>query len=71
MKAAKMDLQRQLQNACKRRSRLKKRARQLMDNDFVEVLQMRKDATPMPVDGEPAAAAAVNEELGEDARMSD
>ena len=70
-KAAKMDVQRQLENACKRRQRLKKQARQHTDKDLVEVLQMRKDANPMVLVGEPTAAAAVNEEVVEDAYMSE
>jgi hypothetical protein len=71
MKAAKMDVQRQLKNATKRRQRLKKQARQLTDKDLVEVLQMRKDAIPAVVVGEPTAAAALNDEVVEDAHMSD
>lgn len=71
MKAAKVDIQRQLKNATKRRQRLKKQARQLTDKDLVEVLQMRKDAIPAVVVGEPTAAAALNDEVVEDAHMSD
>ena len=71
MKAAKVDVQRQLKNATKRRQRLKKQARQLTDKDLVEVLQMRKDSIPAVVVGEPTAAAAVNDEVVEDAHMSD
>jgi len=72
MKAAKKELQKELKNACKRKNRLKKRARQLTDLDLLEVLQMRKDGTPMDVVAEPAAAAAVNDaNPEEDARMSD
>jgi flagellar motility protein MotE (MotC chaperone) len=71
MKAAKVDVQRQLKNATKRRQRLKKQARQLTDKDLVEVLQMRKDAIPAVVVGEPTAAAALNDEVVEDAHMSD
>ena len=71
MKAAKMDVQRQLKNAGKRRQRLKKQARQLTDKDLVEVLQMRKDSIPAVVVGEPTAAAALNDEVVEDAHMSD
>jgi Spy/CpxP family protein refolding chaperone len=56
MKAAKKDLTRQLKNACKRRNRLKKRARQLTDADLVEVLQMRRDTLPRAEDSEPTAA---------------
>ena len=58
MKAAKKDVQRELRNATKRRQRLKKQARQLTDKDLVEVLQMRKEAIPAVVVGEPTAAAA-------------
>ena len=71
MKAAKVDVQRQLKNATKRRQRLKKQARQLTDKDLVEVLQMRKDSIPAVVVGEPTAAAALNDEVVEDAHMSD
>ena len=71
MKAAKVDVQRQLKNATKRRQRLKKQARQLTDKDLVEVLQMRKESIPAVGDGEPTAAAAVNEEVAEDVHMSD
>ena len=71
MKASKKDIQRQLKNATKRRQRLKKNARQLTDKDLVEVLQMRKESMPAVVDGEPTAAAALNDEVGEDVHMSD
>lgn len=71
MKAAKMDVQRQLKNATKRRQRLKKQARQLTDQDLVEVLLMRKDAIPAVVVGEPTAAAALNAEVVEDDHMSE
>jgi hypothetical protein len=71
MKAAKLDIVRQLKNATKRRHRLKKQARQLTDKDLVEVLQMRKEAIPAVAVGEPTAAAAVNEEIVEDVHMSD
>ena len=71
MKAAKKEVQRELRNATKRRQRLKKQARQLTDKDLVEVLQMRKDSMPAVVVGEPTAAAALNNEVGEDGRMSD
>lgn len=65
LKTEKQLVQKELKNACKRRNRLKKRARQLTDADLVEVLLMRKDAVPMSVDGEPTAAVggdANNEE---------
>ena len=71
MKAAKKDVQRELRNATKRRQRLKKQARQLTDKDLVEVFQMRKESIPAVGDGEPTAAAAVNEEVAEDVHMSD
>ena len=71
MKVAKMTLQKELKNACKRKNRLKSRARQLTDGDLVEVLRMRKDAIPMPVDAEPTAGAAVDEAGGGDGHMSD
>lgn len=71
MKAAKIDVQRQLKNATKRRQRLKKQARQLTDKDLVEVLLMRKEAIPAVVVGEPTAAAALNAEVVEDDHMSE
>jgi len=71
MKAAKVDVQKQLRNAVKRRQRLKKQARQLTDKDLVEVLQMRKETVPAVGDGEPTAAAALNEGVAEDVHMSD
>ena len=69
MKAAKMNLQKELKNACKRSKRLKKRARQLTDNDLVEVLRMRKDAVPMQVEAEPTAGAAPDEADGGNCHM--
>jgi len=71
LKAAKKDLQKELKNACKRRNRLKKRARQLTDHDLVEVLRMRKEFSTMEVVAEPPAAAAASDENGEGARMTD
>jgi nucleosome binding factor SPN SPT16 subunit len=71
MKASKKDIQRQLKNATKRRQRLKKNARQLTDKDLVEVLQMRKETVPAVFDGEPTAAAALNDEVGDDVHMSE
>ncbi len=71
MKASKKDIQRQLKNATKRRQRLKKNARQLTDKDLVEVLQMRKETVPAVIDGEPTAAAALNDEVGDDVHMSE
>lgn len=71
MKAAKKDVQRELRNATKRRQRLKKQARQLTDKDLVEVLQMRKEAIPAVVVGEPtAAAAALRDEVCEEVEMT-
>ena len=70
MKAEKKNLQQELKNACKRKHRLKKRARQLTDNDLFEVLRMRKDSTAVPTAAESAAAAAEKDECGEDAHMS-
>jgi len=58
MKIAKKNLQKVLKNACKRKQRLKQRARQLTDLDLLEVLNMRKDCTPMVPGEEPPAAAA-------------
>ena len=58
MKLAKKNLQKELKNARERKQRLKQRARQLTDLDLVEVLNMRKDCTPMVLGEEPPAAAA-------------
>jgi len=58
MKIAKKNLQKVLKNACKRKQRLKQRARQLTDLDLLEVLNMRKDCTPVVPGEEPPAAAA-------------
>ncbi len=55
MRAAKKALVKTLKNCQKRRSRLKKRARQLTDADLVEVLRMRQQA--MEEDGEGRGAA--------------
>lgn len=74
MKAAKAKLTKDLRNACKRRNRLKKRARQLTDQDLVEVLQMRRDVLMAAGCGEPTAAAAGPSESDEpaaDAPMTD
>ena len=56
MKAERQRVAKDLKNACKRRNRLKRRARQLTDADLLEVLQMRGDAAPMALEGEPNAA---------------
>ena len=71
MKVAKKDPQKELKNACKRKNRLKKRARQLTDLDLIEVLNMRKDCTPMELGAEPPAAAAAGDVNGEDGRMTE
>ena len=71
LKTDKKNLQKELKNACKRKNRLKKRARQLTDNDLIEVLRMRKDVTPVPAEAEPAANATVLDGGLEDAHMSD
>ena len=44
LKKEKQELKRQLKNAESRRSRLKKKARQLTDEDLVHVLMWRKEA---------------------------
>lgn len=44
LKKEKQELRRQLKNAVSRRSRLKKKARQLPDEDLVHVLMWRKEA---------------------------
>ncbi len=74
MKAARVKLTKDLRNACKRRNRLKKRARQLTDQDLVEVLQMRRDVVAAAGCGEPTAAAAgpgESDEPAADAPMTD
>ncbi len=74
MKAARVKLTKDLRNACKRRNRLKKRARQLTDHDLVEVLQMRREVLAAAGCGEPTAAAAGPSESDEpaaDAPMTD
>ena len=71
MKAAKKDLQKELKNACKRKNRLKKRARQLTDLDLLEVLQMRKDVIPMEPGAEPAAATTASNGDDKDHCMTD
>ncbi len=61
----KKKLARELHNAQRRASRLKKRARQLTDSDLVEVLKMREVHPPVgglaqvvPTESEPAASVA-------------
>ena len=71
MKIAKHDLQRQLKNACKRRRRLKTRARQLTDADLIEVIHMRKTTVNDADASEPTAAASPNPGSHEDKRMTD
>lgn len=67
---AKMEKQRvakDLKNAQRRKSRLKKRARQLTDQDLVEVLQMRSDdlknnaSTPQPSDGADSSSESADD----------
>ena len=43
IKADKKDIAKVLKNACKRRKRLKQKARQLTDADLLDVIQMRRD----------------------------
>ena len=61
MRASKKTLAKDLRNATRRASRLKKRARQLTDNDLVEVLKMREVKQPVvPV---PVAVSPVGSDL--------
>jgi hypothetical protein len=71
MKIAKHDLQRQLKNACKRRQRLKKRARQLTDADLIEVIHMRQSTVSDADASEPTAAASSSPHSHDDAIMMD
>ena len=71
MKLAKKNLQKELKNACKRKQRLKQRARQLTDLDLIEVLNMRKDCTPMVLGEEPPADAAAADVNAEGGRMTE
>lgn len=71
MKIAKHDLQRQLKNACKRRQRLKKRARQLTDADLIEVIHMRQSTVSDADASEPTAAASSRPHSHDDASMMD
>ena len=61
MRASKQTLAKDLRNATRRASRLKKRARQLTDNDLVEVLKMRE--VKQPVAPVPAAVSPVGSDL--------
>lgn len=58
-KAERLRITRELRNACRRKRRLQKRARQLTDNDLLEVLQMRAGAA-MAVDGESTTAESTS-----------
>ena len=71
MKIAKRDLQRQLKNACKRRQRLKKRARQLTDADLIEVIHMRQSTVSDADTSEPTAASSSSPHSHDDAIMMD
>ena len=65
MRASKKTLAKDLRNATRRASRLKKRARQLTDCDLVEVLKMREVKQPLvPL---PAAVSVVGNVLDADA----
>lgn len=65
MRASKKTLAKDLRNATRRASRLKKRARQLTDCDLVEVLKMREVKQPLvPL---PAAVSVVGNVLEADA----
>ena len=71
MKIAKRDLQRQLKNACKRRQRLKRRARQLTDADLIEVIHMRQSTVSDADTSEPTAASSSTPHSHDDAIMMD
>ena len=71
MKIAKHDFQRQFKNACKRRQRLKKRARQITDADLIEVIHMRQTTVTDANASEPTAAASTIPESHGDERMTD
>ena len=71
MKIAKRDLQRQLKNACKRRQRLKKRARQLTDADLIEVIHMRQSTVSDADTGEPTAASTRSPHSHDDSIVMD
>ena len=66
LKADKAKVTKELKVMEKKRSRLKKRARQLSDGDLLEVLHMRKtskvekEEVPAPADGEPRDASAAS-----------
>jgi chromosome segregation ATPase len=55
IKADKQRVAKELKNAQRRKNRLRKRARQLTDQDLVEVLRMRADDQPAIVDMLPGA----------------
>lgn len=57
----KKDLTRQVRNARKRQSRLKKRARLMTDDDLVSVLLMRKDQREAAPSSSSAGSAAAGE----------
>lgn len=57
-KAERLRISRDLRNACRRKRRLQKRARQLTDTDLLEVLRVRGGASNMVTEGEPTAAVA-------------
>lgn len=54
-------VQRTLKNAEKRKSRLKKKARQLSNKDLLDVLQLREDANARKTQAETAAAPQATE----------
>ena len=66
LRAERKRVAKELKNAEKRRARLRKRARQLSDQDLVAVLQMR-ETTPAP---ENTTAGATDGERGESAAGS-
>ena len=64
-RASRKKLNKDLRNAEKRRSRLKKRARQLSDGDLVAVLQMRGSVTA-PASSSGSASAVASTEATSD-----
>ena len=61
MRADRKRVAKELRNASKRKSRLRKRARQLSNDDLVAVLLMRKNTEEEESTTEAVAAGAANE----------
>lgn len=58
LKKDRVDLRRKLRNAEARRSRLKKKAKQLTDEDLVHVMMWRKENRDKQISGEEAASSS-------------